>query len=176
MNADEANGPDGDGRNASDRNPSDASGREAWRPARESKAQRAWTPGQPKKARSIRATFTSTVLVMEAFVLVFFGLAMFGVNRGTPMASWALGISLALAAVAVLDCALVRKPVGIWIGWVIQILLVASAFIEYTMAIVGVGFGLAWWYAVTKGAQIDRENVRRAEAEARWREDHPDAV
>ena len=150
--------------------------RESWRPARESKSQRSWTPGQRKKARSIRATFTSSVLVMEALVLVFFGLAMFGANRGTPMAPWILTVSLVLAVVAVLDCALVRKPVGIWIGWAIQILLVASAFIEYTMAIVGVGFGLAWWYAVTKGGQIDRENVQRAEAEARWREEHPDGA
>ena len=149
---------------------------EQWRPARESKAQRAWRPGQRRTARSIRATFASTVLVMEAFVLVFFGLAMFGVNRGTPMAPWALGISLALAVVAVLDCALIRRPLGIWIGWAIQLVLVASAFVEYTMAIVGVGFGLAWWYAVTKGAQIDRENVRRAEEQARWLEEHPDSA
>lgn len=150
--------------------------REDWRPARESKSQRAWTPGQRKKARSIRATFTSSVLVMEALVLVFFGLAMFGVNRGDPMAPWVLTISLVLAAVAILDCALVRKPVGIWIGWGIQILLVASAFIEYTMVFVGVGFGLTWWYAVTKGGQIDRENIQRAEAENRWHEEHPDGL
>ncbi len=148
--------------------------REDWRPARESRSQRNWRPGRPKRARSIRATFTSTVLVMEALVLVFFGLAMFGVNRGTPLAPWALGISLALAVVAVLDCALVRRPVGIWIGWAIQLVLVASAFIEYTMALVGIGFGLAWWYAVTKGGQIDRDNVERAEEQARWLEEHPE--
>lgn len=150
--------------------------RETWRPARESKSQRSWKPGQRRQARSIRATFTSSVLMMEALVLVFFGLAMFGVNRGTPAAPWALAISLALAVVAILNCALVRKPVGLWIGWAIQILLVASAFIEYTMAIVGIGFGLTWWYAVTKGGQIDRENITRAEAEARWRAEHPDGV
>lgn len=164
MSGDEPNGP----------GVANPGGRESWRPKRESKSQRSWTPGQPKRARSIRATFMSSVLVMEAFVLVFFGLAMFGVNRGTAMAPWALAVSLALAVIAILTCALVQKRVGVWIGWVIQILLVGSAFIEYTMAIVGVGFGLAWWYAVTKGAQIDSENVRRARAEARWREEHPD--
>jgi hypothetical protein len=151
-------------------------GREAWRPARETKAQRAWKPGQVKKARSIRATFTSSVLVMEALVLVFFGLALFGVHRGEPLAPWILGLSVALAVVAILDCALVRKPLGIWIGWGIQLVLLLGILLEYTMAIVGVGFGLAWWYAVTKGGQIDRENRQRAEAEARWRAEHQDAA
>jgi hypothetical protein len=152
----------------------DQSGSEPWRPARETKAQREWKPGQPKKPRSIRATFTSSVLVMESLVLVFFGLAVFGVTRGEPMAPWVLGLSLALAVVAILDCALVRKPLGMGIGWGIQIVLVLSAFIEYSMAVVGVAFGLAWWYAVTKGGQIDRENAGRAVAEARWREEHPE--
>ena len=150
-------------------------GRESWRPARETKAQREWKPGQAKKARSIRATFTSSVLVMEALVLVLFGLALFGFRRGEPEAGWILGLSLALAVVAILTCALVRKPLGIWIGWGIQVVLLLGIFLEYTMVIVGVGFGLAWWYAVTKGGQIDRENRQRAEAEARWRAEHPDA-
>lgn len=160
---------------SSDHSAETTTGQESWRPARETKSQRQWKPGQVKKVRSIRATFTSTVLVMEAFVLAFFGMAVYGVNRGEPMAPWALGLSLGLAVVAILTCALVRKPLGIWIGWTIQILLVASAFIEYTMAIVGVGFGLAWWYAVVKGAQIDRENTSRAEAEAKWREEQDPA-
>ncbi|MGD6978616.1 MULTISPECIES: DUF4233 domain-containing protein [Citricoccus] len=150
-------------------------GRESWRPARETRAQREWKPGQVKKARSIRATFTSSVLVLEALVLVLFGLALFGVHRGEPQAGWILGVSLVLAVVAILTCALVRKPVGIWIGWGLQVVLLLGVFLEYTMVIIGVGFGLAWWYAVTKGGQIDRENRRRAEAEARWRAEHPDA-
>ncbi|MFC7402563.1 DUF4233 domain-containing protein [Citricoccus sp. GCM10030269] len=146
----------------------ETTGREPWRPARETKSQREWRPGQQKKPRSIQATFMSSVLVMEALVLVFFGLAVFGINRGEPLAPWALTVSLAVAVVAVLDCALVRKPAGIWIGWALQLALIMASFIEYSMAFVGVGFGLAWWYAVTKGRQIDRENRARAQAEARW--------
>lgn len=150
-------------------------GHESWRPARQTKAQRQWTPGQVKKTRSIRATFTSTVLVMEALVLAFFGMALAGVHRGDPSAPWYLGLSLALAVVAILTCALVRKPVGIWIGWGIQVVLLLGAFVEYTMVIVGVGFGIAWWYAVVKGGRIDRENRERAAAEARWRAEHPES-
>lgn len=150
-------------------------GRESWRPARETKAQRAWRPGQVKKQRSIRATFTSSVLVMEALTLVFFGLALFGIHRGEPLGGWILGLSLALAVVAVVTCALVRKPLGIWIGWSLQVVLLLGVFLEYTMLIIGVGFGLAWWYAVTKGEKIDRENRRRARAEEQWRAEHPEA-
>ena len=56
------------------------SGTEDWRPQRETKAQRAWRPGQVKKPRSIRVTFASTVLVMEAVVLAFFGLTVYNLS------------------------------------------------------------------------------------------------
>lgn len=149
------------------------SGTEDWRPVHETKSQRAWTPGQVKKPRSIRVTFASTVLVMEALVLVFFGITIANLNRGEGTHQWVLWVSLVLAVIAILDCALLRKPIGYWIGWGIQIVLVASAFLEYTMLLVGVGFGLCWWYAVTKGAQIDRENAQRRAAEERLRAERP---
>lgn len=122
----------------------------------------------------MRATFCSSVLVMEAIVLVFFGLGVYNLNRGDAMAPWALGLALLLALVAVLDCALVTRPLGIAIGWAIQVALVAGMFLEYTMVIVAAGFGLAWWYAVTKGGELDRVNRARAAAEARWRAEHPE--
>ena len=145
------------------------SGTEDWRPQRETKSQREWTPGQVKKPRSIRVTFASTVLVMEAVVLVFFGLAIVNLHRAEGTHAWVLWVSLVLAVVAILDCALLRRPLGYWSGWGIQIALLAGAFLEYTMVFVGVGFGLAWWYAVTKGAQLDRENAERHAAEERLR-------
>lgn len=145
------------------------SGTEDWRPQRETKAQRAWRPGQVKKPRSIRVTFASTVLVMEAVVLAFFGLTVYNLHRAAGTHDWVLWVSLVLAVVAVLDCALLRRPLGYWIGWGIQLALLAASFLEYTMLFVAVGFGLAWWYAVTKGGQLDRENAQRHAAEQRLR-------
>lgn len=151
------------------------SGQEEWRPARQTRAQRTWQPGQQKKPASIRVLFGSVVLGLESLVLVFYGLAVSNLHRGEAIAPWILVVSLALAVVAVATCALLRRPVGYWIGWGLQVVLIAGAFLEITMLFVGVGFALAWTYAVLKGGQLDRENVQRRAAEERWRREHPEA-
>ncbi|MCG7422164.1 DUF4233 domain-containing protein [Micrococcus sp. ACRRV] len=149
-------------------------GAEDWRPARETKTQRAWRPGQRKRARSVRAMFASTVLCLEAVLLFFLGMTLFGLNRGADHAPWVAVAFTALAAVAVLDCALVRRPLGVAIGWAIQAVLIASGFWEYSMFVIGPLFALTWWYAITKGDQIDRENAARARAQAAWEASHPE--
>ncbi len=49
--------------------------------AKLTKAQREWRPGMPKKRRSTRVMFASTVLPLEAFVAFFVTLAFFGLTR-----------------------------------------------------------------------------------------------
>ncbi|MDO5635257.1 MAG: DUF4233 domain-containing protein [Micrococcus sp.] len=147
-------------------------GEEEWRPARETKKQRAWRPGQRKRLRSVRALFTSTVLCLQAVVLFFVGMTIYGLNREDPNAVWFIVGYSALAVIAVLSCALVRKPVGIAIGWGIQAATIASAFWEYSMLVIGPLFALAWWYAVTKGDQLDRENLQREKLEEQWDREH----
>lgn len=147
-------------------------GAEAWRPERETKAQRSWTPGQRRRRRSTRAMFTSVVLTLESVVIFFLGMSLFGLNRGEEHALWfAIGFSV-LAVVALLTCALVQRPVGIWIGWAIQLVLIVSGFWEYSMFVIGPLFALTWWYAVTKGREIDLENARRDRLEEEWAAEH----
>lgn len=45
---------------------------------RMTKAQREWRPGMPKKRRSTKVMFASTVLLLEAFVVFFATLTVFG--------------------------------------------------------------------------------------------------
>ena len=49
--------------------------------AKLTKAQREWRPGMPKKRRSIKIMFASTVLLLEAFVAFFATLVVFGLYR-----------------------------------------------------------------------------------------------
>lgn len=147
-------------------------GEEPWRPARQTRAQREWTPGRRRRQRSVQAMFTSVVLSLEAVLLFFLGMTLFGLNRGADHAPWfAVGFTV-LAVVAVLTCALVRRPLGIAIGWGIQLVLILAGFWEYSMFVIGPLFALTWWYAVTKGRQIDVENVRRARLEEEWEAEH----
>lgn len=139
--------------------------------AKLTKAQREWKPNTPKKLRSTKMMFASVVLMLEAFVAMFLGLALFGVNGKNPVYLIAAGV---LAVLLILACAVVRKTWGIAVGWILQLVLIACGFWEYSMFIVGVLFSIAWWYALTGGAKIDRENVARAKAQAKWDAEHPE--
>lgn len=151
--------------------PEDTPGRETWRPERETKAQRQWRPGQQKTDRSVFVLFTSTVLLCEAFVIAFFGLMLYGLNQDDG-GLWMLIGALVLALITGGAARFVTKPAGIAIGWIIQGLLIASGFLDPFGFLVGLAFAAAWWYAIVKGKQIDKEKRQRALEQQAWEREH----
>src|SRR5699024_8736629 len=133
--------------------PKHTAGNESGRPQRETKAQRQWQLGRKKQRRSTKALFASTVFLGQAFVVAFFGLMLFGLHKDDGGLWFLLG-ALVLAIITGYVARLVAKPSGIIIGWVIQVLLIASGFLEVWGFLIGILFALAWWYAVVKGKQI----------------------
>ena len=142
--------------------------------SRLTKAQREWRPGMPKKRRSTKVMFASTVLLLEAFVMFFATLSVFGLRRGEFPPALILGVGIALSAVMVLACAVLRKPWGIGLGWVLQVVLILTGIIEPAMFLVGVLFGICWWYGIRTGIRIDREAGEREREQAAWEAAHPD--
>jgi hypothetical protein len=140
--------------------------------AKLTKAQREWRPGTPKKRRSIKTMFASTVLLLEAFVAFFATLVVFGLYRDEVAPALILGLGIGLSTVLVLCCALLRRPAGYAIGWGLQVLLIATGFVEPVMFVVGVLFALSWWYAVRTGGRLDRENAQRDAEQADWERQH----
>ncbi|GAA5230140.1 DUF4233 domain-containing protein [Arthrobacter cryoconiti] len=138
--------------------------------AKLTKAQREWRPGMPKKQRSTKMMFASTVLVLEAFVAVFLALALFGLNGKNPIY---LVAGTVLAVLLVATCAVIGKKWGPAAGWVLQLLLIAAGFAEPLMFIVGGLFAVAWWYALHAGRRIDQENLERARLQGQWDAEHP---
>lgn len=138
--------------------------------AKLTKAQREWRPGMPKPRRSTKVLFASTVLALEAFVALFAALAIFGLHGKDPLL---LILGVLLAVVLFASCAFMAKRWGPALGWVLQLVLIASGFLESTMFIIGVLFTLAWWYGLHTGARIDRENVQREREQAAWEAEHP---
>lgn len=142
---------------------------------RKSRAQREWRPGQTAPPRSVKALFASTVLCLEAALLFFFGLAAWGLNQNEWYAWWIFGGLCALAVICVLTCAVLHRPFGYPLGWALQVLMVASfvgvalvsdAGLGVLLALLpGIVFFACWWYAVTKGEQIDAEKMERYIAE-----------
>ncbi|GAA1354422.1 hypothetical protein GCM10009636_20370 [Arthrobacter koreensis] len=141
--------------------------------ARMTKAQREWRPGMPKKRRSIRVMFASTVLSLEAFVVLFGTLAVFGLQRDRVAPAAILAGGIILAAALVLTCALLSKPAGPAIGWILQLAIIATGFLEPMMFLVGALFAGTWWYGLRAGARLDRENRQRDREQAEWEAAHP---
>ena len=70
--------------------------------AKLTKAQREWRPGMPKKRRSTKVMFASTVLLLEAFVAFFATLAVFGLRRDEFPPALILGVGIGLSLVLAL--------------------------------------------------------------------------
>lgn len=136
--------------------------------AKLTKAQREWRPGMPKKRRSTKVMFASTVLLLEAFVVFFATLAVFGLRRGEFPPVLILGIGIALSLVMVFACAVLSKPWGVGLGWILQIVLILTGIVEPMMFLVGALFGLAWWYGIRTGIRIDSESAKREREQAEW--------
>ncbi|MBT2513572.1 DUF4233 domain-containing protein [Arthrobacter sp. ISL-30] len=140
--------------------------------ARLTKAQREWRPGMPKKRRSTKVMFASTVLLLEAFVAFFATLVVFGLRRGEVNPALILGVGIGLSIVLVFACAFLSRPWGIGLGWVLQLVLILTGIAEPTMYVVGALFAACWWYGIRAGIRIDRENAKRDREQAEWDASH----
>ena len=141
---------------------------------RMTKAQREWRPGMPRKRRSTKVLFASTVLMLEAFVVCFATLAVFGLRRDEISPAVILVSGLTLAVVLVLNCAVVTKKWGIGLGWFLQLVIIAGGFLEPVMFVVGTAFALTWFYGIRQGIRVDRENVERDRLQAEWEKANPE--
>ncbi len=96
----------------------------------------------------------STVLILEALVVL---LAIpIAINVSDVNATYALFIGIALAGLLVLTVGVITKPIAVPIGWVLQVLVIASGVVVPTMFFVGGLFALLWFYAVRNGQRVDR--------------------
>lgn len=138
------------------------------------RAQREWRPGMPKKRRSTKVMFASTVLSLEAFVVFFATLTVFGLRRDEINPALILASGVTLSVLLVLTCAVVTKRWGIAAGWVLQLVIIACGFLEPAMFLVGVAFALTWLYGIRQGGRIDRENVERDRLQAEWEKANPE--
>ncbi|MGX9900645.1 DUF4233 domain-containing protein [Arthrobacter sp. SA17] len=141
--------------------------------ARLTKAQREWQPGMPKKRRSTKVMFASTVLLLEGFVAFFATLAVFGLRRGEISPVLILSVGIALSLVLVFTCAVLSKPWGVGLGWALQLVLVLTGLVEPMMFLVGGLFALAWWYGIRTGIRLDSEAAQREREQAEWEASHP---
>lgn len=117
--------------------------------------------------RSVRVLFASTVLSLEAVLMFFYGLMAWGLYQNEWFAWWLFGGSLAVSGLLIGTCAFLTRPLGYWMGWTLQLVIIAGGVFEPLMYFVGLIFLACWWFAVVKGAQLDREKMERYREEER---------
>jgi hypothetical protein len=107
------------------------------------------------------------MLTLQAVVLFLTGVVLIGLTSlGAPAA---LGMGVGLALVCLLAAGLLRRRVGYWLGWAIQVVSIGLGFVVPMMFFLGIVFGALWAAAYFLGAKIDRERAERDVLEEQWR-------
>ena len=96
----------------------------------------------------------SIVLLLEAVLLFFVTLVLFGLKTLPPAV--AFGGGAAAVVVILITMSLMRWPVGFVLGWLIQAGLIALGLLNPVMYVVGAGFAAIWIWCFVRGRQIDR--------------------
>lgn len=111
----------------------------------------------PRRVRSTTETLLSIVLALEAILVFFIALTVFGLKALPPVTAL-VGGAVLLLLLAVVG-RLVRYRWGIWIGWVLQAVLIATGIFVPLMFAIGVGFAAIFTYCIIRGRQIDRDRA-----------------
>ena len=110
-------------------------------------------------ARSARRQFASTILTLEAFVVLFATLVAFGLKVAPTGTVWGFGAAMTIALL--LAAGMLRSPGGYVAGSVLQVGVLAGGVLVPMMFIVGAIFVAMWVVALRLGGRIDRERVER---------------
>lgn len=112
--------------------------------------------------RLLAMTLVGQAIVLSFFALVARALAIADGRAGDGSGLLWAGVGLAVFAVVV--AGLMRSPVGLTLGWLVQALTWASAFLVPAMAGVALVFTAVWVVLLVQGVKAD-ELVARHEAE-----------
>lgn len=119
---------------------------------------------RPPRRASAAASLGAVVLVCESIVVFLGGLVIYGLKAlpaGIPD-WWGIVGGAVVAILMVLTAGVLRRRWGMVTGWVLQVIVLASALLVPAMLFVALIFGGLWGYATIKGAGLDRTNAARA--------------
>lgn len=111
--------------------------------------------GWPRSQRSVKRSLASIVLGFETIVVFLAALVFNGLGALPPLL--ALGGGAVVVAVFAATIALLRFPVAYVVGWILQVILIASGFINPVMFVIGGVFAGMWVYSMVTGTRIDKQ-------------------
>jgi hypothetical protein len=111
-------------------------------------------PGRPRRARTVTEMLLSIVLVLEAILIFFVTLTIYGLDVLEPAAAFTGGAVLVI--LLMITALLLRFEWGIWLGWALQLVLVLTGILLPALYFVAAIFLAMWVYCYIRGRQIDR--------------------
>jgi len=115
------------------------------------------TEARSRRQHGATESLLSIALLLEAILVFFVVLVAFGLRVVPPAV--AFGGGAALFAILLIDGRLVRWPVGIWIGWLLQAALIAVGILVPLMYFIGPLFLGIWIYCFVAGVRLDRRSA-----------------
>lgn len=102
--------------------------------------------------------FAGIVVGSQTLVVFFGALVAYAIakSQGNADHTAYLFVGIALALVCLVSAGNLRRPWGVTVGWVVQILTIASSVVVPMMLIVGVMFLALWILALAQGRKMDR--------------------
>jgi hypothetical protein len=113
--------------------------------------------GRTRAQRSVTAQLAAMLLATELLVIVLVALALLGL-RVLPVGA-ALGGGGGLIVLSGVAAALASRRVGIVLGWIVQVVLLATFALNIAVGIVGLVFAAIWVYAMIVAGRIDRREA-----------------
>ena len=118
----------------------------------------------PRRVRGIRESLAAIVLGFEAIVVGLGALTMLGL-KAIDLTQAIVGGGIVIA-VLIAGALLARFTVGLVLGWLAQVAVVATGFIVGAMFVVGIVFTAMWVFALVQGARIDQTKKSNNQAQA----------
>jgi hypothetical protein len=102
----------------------------------------------------VTAQLAALLLATELVVVLLAALALLGLRDLPPAV--ALGGGGALVVLIAVAAALASNRIGIALGWLVQIVLVATFAVNIAVGVVGLVFAAIWAYSMIVARRIDR--------------------
>ena len=111
-------------------------------------------PARQRRERTATQSLLSIALGLEAVVMFFVMLTAFGLKAVSPGVAFGGGIAFIVALVLI--SGLLRHQWGVWLGWALQVALIATGVLLPAMFFVAAIFVGIWVFCFIKGRQLDR--------------------
>jgi len=111
----------------------------------------------------VRALCSSVLGIEALVVLLATSLATSNGSVANTTLAWFVGF--ALMVLLVLSIGTLRRPWGLSVGWVMQVLVLATSLVVgWTMLVVGTVFVVLWFVAIWTGQRVDAQRALERDA------------